>query len=139
MKFDEFTTKFQKSEEKAGTGAPMPASLPCEVLLAGTVVSATGGACRLSVNGVQYDIAPADIIDVQLLSSMTSAKGEAADIKKVTDTDVVVLKMNSNAILYSRIPVQASLVAAAGMWVTFDQAAAAQTARDKPAEKRPGT
>lgn len=130
MKFADLVSKFRKTEDLSAAAAPMPAMPAGEVVLAGRVVSATKDACCIDINGAQYELAPGDVMDVQLLSATAAGKPDAP-VKEITSNDVVLFKMNGTVTLSRRITVPAALVAAAGTWITL--APNPQAPAEKPA------
>lgn len=115
MKFSDFATKFSAPQKEAAAAAA-PA-LPGEVTIAGAVVGIEAGICLVDVNGARYEIPVADVVDVTLLSALVTGKGDGADVPKVTEKDVVLFKVSAKTVATLRVPVQAAVIAAAGMWV----------------------
>lgn len=121
MKFANLVSKFKKVEEPAAAQRDLPAqgnAAPSDdVVLAGKVLNATRDTCSIDINGAQYDITPGDITDVQLLASALAGKPDAP-VKEVTSNDIVLLTISGKVNLCRRVVVPATLVAAAGTWLT---------------------
>lgn len=130
MKMSDFAAKFTATakEVEPACAAAIP-GLPAEVTIAGTVLAVHKDGFRVDVNGARYEIPTDDISDVQLLSAVASGKGDGADVAQVTEKDLVLFKVNSNATVTLCVPVQAAAVAAAGIWVAATPAAKAPEAK----------
>lgn len=126
MNFDQFTASFQTPEGNARFSETTVATPIAEIVLAGTVLTATKDFCCIDINGTQYEIDPSDVIDIQALSSTDSDESVGETVDENVDEDpralensgVVLMKVNGNAVLWQRVPVQAGLVAAVGTWMS---------------------
>jgi hypothetical protein len=141
MNFDQFAATFQNPDRDPCRDLSNLATTPVgDVVVAGQILSATKDSCCLSINGAVYEVAATDVIDIQFLSP--EAPPERPEEKKGTKASeasekrgpektapkeappspdgprVVLIKVNGNAPMWRRIPVQAALVAAVGTWVS---------------------
>jgi hypothetical protein len=122
MKFEQFVSSF-KNPEASARCAEYP--IEKEVVIAGTMLATTPDSCCVSVNGVPYEIASNDVIDIQVIPPVGSQQEKKADVapqpaasKQQGPPPVTVLvKVNGGAILTCRTPVPARLLAAIGTWM----------------------
>jgi hypothetical protein len=122
MNFDQFTASFRNPE---GTEPceEQPVQNPVrEVLIVGTVLSATKELCCIEINGVRYEIAGRDIIEIgdviPAAATQTAEKKEEAGQAYVSSGPrLVMIKLRADAILQTRVRVPAALIAAVGTWV----------------------
>ncbi|HEY0281059.1 MAG TPA: hypothetical protein VGC27_00345 [Rhizomicrobium sp.] len=126
MKYEEFAANFANPEPVLREAATSDKSATAGAVIAGTVVSAHKDLLHLDINGVQYELDPAEVIDVQLLAKPTAetcdkdrqedAKG-AAEASPATPSNIVLINAHCGAVLYRRVAVPAAQIAALGTWV----------------------
>ncbi len=124
MNFDQFAASFQNPEGTILRGEEGIENEVVEVVIAGTILTATKESCCFDVNDAVYEISPSDVIDIEVLSPTDSGKeGEDRDDTEDAPSNqgpqLALIKMNSDAVLWRRIPVQAAAVAAVGTWLSI--------------------
>jgi hypothetical protein len=125
MNFDEYAAGFPNPERRIPCGEQTVGTQVGEVVVAGTILTTEKEFCCIDINGVHYEIASSDVIDIQVIPPTDSGKG-ADDTWKADDVpakgapapQLVLIKLNGNAVLCRRTPVPAALVAAVGTWVS---------------------
>jgi hypothetical protein len=141
MKFNEFAASFRNAEETiASNGTPVQGP-PTDVAIAGTILATKDAFCIIDINGAQYEISAADVSDITVVlppiaskavdeesgNNAAHKKGATAKVEKEkvekaeihTGPQFVLIKINRNAVLYRRLPIQATAVAALGTWVSI--------------------
>jgi hypothetical protein len=137
MNLDQFATGFPGFNANLPSGKDGVDKQEDDVVLAGTLLETTDESYVIDINSVQYEIASSDVIDIQAISPKESAPadriddieppndeagvGEAVvdcgDASEKQGPEIVLIRVNRNAILGSRIAVQAALLAAVGTWM----------------------
>jgi len=155
MNLDQFATSFRNPEPTVGCGEiKLETGEPGEVTIAGSMLAVTDTSCCINVNGVQYEVASSDVIDIEVIAPPKTtepaapkgaeaapaveegdkAKGkrtaEKKDVDKgeadvVTGPQTVLIRINKNAVLWRRMPVPAALLAVMGTWMEVVPAEAA--------------
>ena len=85
-----------------------------EVVLAGTVFAVTDRYCRIDINGGKYEIDAREVIEIEELPVQDDKGGDEGKEKAPR---IVLIRLDSNAVLYQLMPVQAAQLAAAGTWM----------------------
>jgi hypothetical protein len=141
MKFKEFTATFRNPIEKIACGGVQFQEPSGEVVIAGTVLKVEDTFCVIDINGTQYEIPTVEISDIETAFPPASGnaaaeesgkgasqkKGAAAKEEKEekeaagvpAGPQLAVMKVNRNALLCRRVPIQAATVAAVGTWVSI--------------------
>jgi hypothetical protein len=83
MNFDQFATSFKNPEPTVPCGEmKVETGEPGEVVIAGSMLAVTDTFCCVDVNGVQYEVARGDIVDIETLAppkAVETAPPEAAE------------------------------------------------------------
>lgn len=138
MKFNEFAANFRNPEGKISWGGAQVQGPSSDVVLAGTVLNTEHATCIIDINGAQYEIPAAEVSDIDVVSrpatgkaaaeesgkdaapkKSASAKGEKEEAEIPAGPQFALVKVNRNAVVCRRVPVQAAAVAALGTWVSI--------------------
>ena len=156
MNFDQFATSFKNPEPTVACGEiKLETGEPADVIIAGSMLAVTDSYCCIDINGVQYEVAPGDVIDIEVIAPPKpaetaapegaeaapteetggKAKGKRTEEKKDVDTheggdvftgpQTVLLRINKSAVLWRKMPVPAGLLAVMGTWMEVVPAEAA--------------
>jgi hypothetical protein len=140
MNLDQFATGFPGFKANLPSGKDGVDKQEDNVVLAGTLLETTDESYFIDINGVQYEIASSDVIDIQAISPKESSPADRTDdieppndeagvgdavvdrmdVESVSEKQgpgIVLIRVNRNAVLGSRIAVQAALLAAVGTWM----------------------
>ena len=154
MNFDQFATSFKNPEPTVACGEiKLEAGEPADVIIAGSMLAVTDSYCCIDINGVQYEVAPGDVIDIEVITppkpaetaapegaeaaptEETGGKGKGKRTEEKKDVDkpgdvftgaqTVLIRINKNAVLWRKMPVPAALLAVMGTWMQVVPAEAA--------------
>jgi len=125
MNFDKFAASFQnpKQEDKAECEEEQK-----DVVLIGMVESVTRDVCCIGINGVQYEIASSDVIDIDddLQKGASDDAGDGSQTKGAAKSKasaaksgprMALITVKGNSVLHQKVFVSASQLACMGTWV----------------------
>lgn len=123
MKINEFVSQFRIPESPAKKEACVP---PVEdIFLFAHVLAASKSSCVIEINGVEYEVARENIIEITPLetpdekqsSGGAKSKAKAEPKEDATSTqNLAQLQLKRDTMLCKRIEVPAAAVAAVGTW-----------------------